>query len=202
MAGCRHAVDAVLHVHRIVLRFDVNVARPPLDRAVDGRVHQADHGLASGGQLLDRQRLVAGVVFTQNLQLKALGRILEHALRAFALLQDRLDGRGSADGDLDWRRQQDPQLVDHRQVGGVGDDDHEGVPFPVVRHEAVPEHQVGRNRPKQLVVDAELRQIDEVEPIALGKPLRLRDLRRVLSVGGFDAGHVEVGVGGCRRCIH
>ena len=43
------------------------------------------------------------------------------------------------------------------------------VPFAPVRHEAVAQHQVGRDRAEQLVIDAELRQVDELEPVALGQ---------------------------------
>ena len=59
-------------------------------------------------------------------------------------------------------------------------------PFAAVRHEAVAQHQVGGNRAEQLVVDAELRQVDELEPIALGQPPRLRDFGRVFGVRRFD----------------
>ena len=37
-------------------------------------------------------------------------------------------------------------------------------------HEPVAQHQVGRNRPEQLVIDAELAEVDELEPVALGQP--------------------------------
>ena len=47
--------------------------------------------------------------------------------------------------------------------------------FPVapVRHEAVAQHQVGRNRPEQLLVDPELVHVDEFQPVAL-RQLRAR----------------------------
>jgi hypothetical protein len=54
---------------------------------------------------------------------------------------------------LSGRREQRRQLVDHRQVGRVGDDDDERLALAAVRHEAVAQHQVGRDRPEQLVVD-------------------------------------------------
>ena len=89
----QHAVDAVLHVHRVVLRLDVDVARAALDRGVDRRVDQPDDRARVRRELLDGERLVAAVVFAEDLELEALGRILEHALRALALLQNRLDRR-------------------------------------------------------------------------------------------------------------
>ena len=115
----QHAVDAVLHVHRVVLRLDVDVAGAPLDGGVDRRVDEADDRARVGRQLLDGELLVAGVVLAQDLELEALGRFLEHARRALALLQDRLDRRGRSDRDPDRRRQQQRQLVDHRQVGRI-----------------------------------------------------------------------------------
>ena len=71
--------------------------------------------------------------------------------------------------------EQHRQLVDHRQVGRIRDDDDERVALAAVRHEAVAQHQVGGNRAEQIVVDAELREIDEREPVALGQaPARAR----------------------------
>ena len=108
IAGCSTPSIAVLHVHRVVLRLDVDVARAALDRGVDGRVDQPDDRARVGRQLVDGQLLVAGLVFAQDLQLEALGRLLEHARRALALLQDRLDRRRRADRDLDRRRRAAP----------------------------------------------------------------------------------------------
>ena len=65
-----------------------------------------------------------------------------------------------ADGHLD-RRGEDTQLVDHWNVGRVGDDDHERFPLSMMRHESVAQHQIGRNRPKQLLVDPEVVHVDE-----------------------------------------
>ena len=88
------------------------------------------------------------------------------------------------------------ELVDHRQIGRVRHDDDERVAFAVVRHEAVAQHQVGRNRAEQLVVDAELRQIDELEPVALGQVPGVRDLGGLLGGVRLDAARVELRLGG------
>ena len=74
----QHAVDAVLHVDRVVLRLDMDVARAPLDRTVDRRVDQPDDRALVGGQLVDRELIVAAFVFAQDLELEALGRFLQH----------------------------------------------------------------------------------------------------------------------------
>ena len=191
------AVDPVLHVHRIVLRLDVDVARAALDRRIERRVDQPDDRALVRGQLVDGQ-LVVELVLAQDLQLKTLGRLFEDALRALALLQDRLNRRRRADGDLDRRRQQHRQLVDHRQVGRIRHDDDERCALAAVGNEAVPQHQVRGNRAEQLVIDAELRQVDERQPVALGQPARVRRLGRLLGGGGFRDADVQV-VGPFRR---
>ena len=66
------------------------------------------------------------------------------------------------------------QLVDHRQVGRIRDDDDERLAVAAVRHEAVAQHQVRGNRSEQLLIDPELVHVEEVEPIALGQPARRR----------------------------
>ena len=87
------------------------------------------------------------------------------------------------------------ELVDHRQIGRIGDDDHERLTLAPVRHEAVAQHQLRRNRPEQIVVDAEMRQVEERQPIPLREVPRLRDFRRLL--GGAllrdDRFRVELG---------
>jgi hypothetical protein len=197
--GLQHAVDPVLHVDGVVLRLDVNVAGAPLNGRVERRVHKPDHRAGVGCQLLDGERLVAPVIVAENLKLEALRRVFQDALRAFALLEDRLNRRRRADRHLDRRREQHRQLVDHGQIGWIGDDDNERVAFAVVGDEAVPQHQLGRDRPEQLVVDVELRQIHELEPIALREPFRVRDLGRVFRrIRLGDAG-VRVEVCDARR---
>ena len=89
----QHAVDPVLHVHRIVLRLDVDVAGPALDRGIERRVDEPDDRTLIGGELVDAQ-LIVELVLAENLQLKTLGRLFEDALRALALLQNRLNRRG------------------------------------------------------------------------------------------------------------
>ena len=85
---------------------------------------------------------------------------------------------------------------------GIRDDDDQRGSFAAVRHEAVAEHQVRWNRAEQLVVDAELREIDELQPIALGQVPRLRDFCRMLGVGRLDASDVEIGVWRCWLSVH
>ena len=78
--GLQHAVDPVLHVHGIVLRFDVDVARPALNGRIDGRVDEPDDRADVARQPFDGEALVAVLFFLQQLQPEALGGFLEHAL--------------------------------------------------------------------------------------------------------------------------
>ena len=76
----QHAVDPVLHVHRVVLRFDVDVAGAPLHCGVERGVHEANDRAGIRRQFLDRKLFVSAFVLAQDLELKTLGRVLEHAL--------------------------------------------------------------------------------------------------------------------------
>ena len=183
----QHTVDAVLHVHPIVLRLDVDVARATLDGGVNGGVHQANDRTAVAGQPLDGQVLIAQVIVFEDLDLELLGRLIEHALRAFALLQHALDRRPRADHHPYRGAEDHAELVDHRQVGGIRDDNHQRAAVAAVRHEAVTQHQVRGNRSEQFLINPEVVHVQEIEPIAFrqaagrglfGAALFGRDLRR------------------------
>ncbi len=94
--------------------------------------------------------------------------------------------------------EQHRQLVDHRQVGRVRHDDHERVAFAVRRHEPVAQHEVGGNRPEEIVVEVVVRQIDELQPVAFGQPLGDRRLGRALGRARFGHADVELALGGGR----
>ena len=89
----QHAVDPVLHVHRVVLRLDVDVAGAALDGGVDRRVDQADDRARIGRELLDRELLLARSSSRRICSWKLSVASSSTRCRAFALLQDRLDGR-------------------------------------------------------------------------------------------------------------
>ena len=94
---------------------------------------------------------------------------------------------------LSVRAEHDAQLVDHRQIRRVGDDDDERPAVAAVRHEPVAKHQVRRDRPEQLLVDAELVHVDELEAIAFRELLGLRDLLGVVLRGLDEAFRFECG---------
>ena len=55
----QHAVDAVLHVHRVVLRLDVDVAGAALDGREDRRVDQPDDRAVVAREPLDGEVVLA-----------------------------------------------------------------------------------------------------------------------------------------------
>ncbi len=86
----QHAVDAVLDGHFLVPRFDVDIARPALQRIEDGGVDQLDDGrdIAVGRrQPVDGQSLVLVLFVANHVQREAFGHLFEHALGLFGLLQ-------------------------------------------------------------------------------------------------------------------
>ena len=187
------AVDPVFHVDRVVLGLDVDVAGAPLNRRVDRRIDETDDRAGIGGQFLDRELVLAGIVLPQNLQLEALGGLLEDTGRALALLQDRLDRGRGPDHHPDRRREHHRQLVDHRQIGRIRNDDHQRLSFATIRYEPIPQHQLGRDGAEEVVVDAEVGQIEERQSIPVRQPPRLRDFGGLLSAAGLLRRHAVGG---------
>ena len=109
-------------------------------------------GLASDVSLSTVRFSSPALVLAQDLHLEAFGGFLEDALRALALLQNRLNRRRRADAHADRRVQLDADFVDRLQVARIGHDDQQRLTLAAVRHEAVAQHQVGRNAPEQRVV--------------------------------------------------
>ncbi len=163
---------------RIVLGLDVDVRRAALDRREDGGVHQPDHRADVARQPLDREVLVAALLVLEQLDLEALGGFLQHALRALALLENRLDRGPRPDQHPQRRRQQHLQLVDHREVARVRHHDDQRPAVAAIRDEAVPQHEVGRDRPEQLVVDAEVIEVGVLEAVPLARGGGLPPARR------------------------
>jgi hypothetical protein len=183
-----------LHAHRVVLRLDVDVGSAALQRGEQGRVHQADDRAGIRRQLVNRERLVAGLVLVQDLHLEAFGGLLEHALRALALLQDGLDGRRRADAHPDQAAQLHANLVDGRQIARVGHDDLERLPVAPVRHERVPQHQIGGDAPEQSEIRMEVVEVDVFELIARGQEARPHLLGGMVNCPAFGFDIERVGL--------
>src|ERR1019366_6678983 len=144
----QHAVNAVLDDHGVVARLDVDVAGAPLQRGKDRGIHQPDDGadVGLGRQLLDGDGLVGIFVFDNYVQREALAGFLQHALRLLRIFQDVADlgQAGNLGGDAP--AQQPADLVDHHQLAGFGDGDHQpAIGLVFQQHEVVAEHQVHRN---------------------------------------------------------
>jgi hypothetical protein len=83
----------------------------------DGRVDELDDRTGVRRQLVDVEDLFAVLVLGDDGDLELFRRLLQHALGGLALLEDLVDGRLGADGDLDRHAEQHLQLVDHEHVG-------------------------------------------------------------------------------------
>ena len=73
--------------------------------------------------------------------------------------------------------QQQADLVDHHQLAGIGDGDHQtAVGLVLQRHEVVAEHQVDRDLAEQLVLDVKVLQVHELAAITPRQILAVLDL--------------------------
>src|SRR6185437_12931492 len=176
----QHAVNAVLDVDFGVAGLDVDVAGAALERGVNGRVHQLDDGVdvPVGGEALDRNGLVAGLLGMQDIEGEALGRLLEHALRLLILLEDLLDlpRRGHPHGDA--AAQQQPDLIHHHQLSGIGAGTDRGPLVRGQRHEIIAEHQLDWHRSEQVGRDGMRLEIPQRAVVAAGQRLGAFEFRR------------------------
>ena len=97
---------------------------------------------SSAVRLLDGDVFV-GVVFAgEHVEGEAFGGFVEHALRLLGLLEQVGDLRERGDAGDEARAEQAGDLVEHHQLGGVGDGDGEAAFELLQRHEVVAEHHV------------------------------------------------------------
>ncbi len=173
----KHAVDAVLDHHLVVARLDVDVRGPALDGVEDDGVDQLD----DRRRLLlrdrvDRQRLFALFVLADERHAEAFGGFIEHALGRLRLLQLVADGRGRGHFDLERRAEQQLQLVELQHVGRIADHDGDVAVLALLRQELVADHQLQGDVLEELVIDLEVLEVDVLEAVLLGHPLRARGL--------------------------
>ena len=192
----QHAVDAVLDGHFLVARFDVDIAGAPFERVEDGGIHQLDDGCdvaVGGGELVDRERLVVGLLAAHHVEREALGHLFEHALGLLGLLEQvgDLRQRGYLDPQLFVEQQR--QFVDQVEVARIGQGDIERAVLRPQRHEVVPEHQVHGDRPEQLVVDGAFPQIDVLAPVPRGHRARLLGFGGRIEDANFVSSHKNLG---------
>jgi hypothetical protein len=65
------------------------------------------------------------------------------------------------------------------------DDDRERAAVPPVGHELVPQHQIGRDGPEQLLIDAEGLHVHELDAVALSEPPRVIQLGDPIVLAGL-----------------
>ncbi len=81
--------------------------------------------------------------------------------------------------------EQPGNLIEHHQLRGVADRDHQRVPLLFDGHEVVAEHQLDRNRAQQIVLNLEVLKVNELGLIARGQRFSLRTL--LLAAGKWTA---------------
>ena len=93
----------------------MNVARAPLQRSEDGRIHEPDDRahVALRRQLVDRDALVATLFFRHHRKREAFARIFEHSLRLLGFLEDLGDLRQRRNFCDDPFAEQQTDLVNH-----------------------------------------------------------------------------------------
>src|SRR3954452_1556300 len=169
------AGDAVLDDHFVVARFDVNVRGAALDRVEDDRVDQLDDWRRLlRGDRVDRQRLFAFLVFADEGHAETFGGLVEHALRRFGLLQFVADRGGRGHFDLQRRAEEQFQFVELEDVGRITDHDGDVAVLALLRQELIADHQLQRNVFEELVIDLEVIEVDVLETVLVGQPLRTR----------------------------
>ena len=176
----QNAVNAVLHDHLGIARFDVDVAGAPLERREDHGVHQANHGAHAGvaRELLHGNVFVAVFFLADHLKREAFGGLVEHALRLLGAFQQVADLRGGGDLDLKALAEQKREFVGELQLARIDHGDHQGRIVRLERHEVVAEHQLGGNAAEKLRVDPLLGEIDERAAVAFRQTAGLLALGR------------------------
>ncbi len=99
----QHAVNAVLHDHFGVARFDVNVTGAALERGENHGVHQPNDGAHAGiaREFVHGDIFVAVFVVADDLQRKTFGSLIQDALGLFGALQQIVDLRSGGDFNLE-----------------------------------------------------------------------------------------------------
>ena len=113
-----HAIDAVLHHHRVVPALDVDIARAPLEPGEDERIDQPDHR-APGAllhEVLEGESGLVAFLVPDHVQAEFFRGLFEHALRGLCLLEEfpHLARRGDTHDEL--AVEFHLQLVEPRQV--------------------------------------------------------------------------------------
>ena len=187
----KNSASEVLDGHFLVARLDVDVARPPLQRVEDGRVHQFDHrgDVAVGsGQLVDREGFVLIALIRHHVQREAFGDFLQHALRLLGLLQQLGDLRKRRHFHAQLSVEEQRQFVDQVQISRIGKGYFQRPVLRAQRHEIVAEHQIHRDGAEKVVIDGAVAKIDKFAAVARRGSLRFLDFRGSSGAAGREGG--------------
>ena len=179
------AVDAVLDRHLGLAGLDMDVRGAPLDGVEEGGVDQLDDRALILGNAVDRQHLRLVALALDQLDTEVFGRFVEHPLGAFGLLQDLLDGGRGADLDLDRLAEEQLELVEAAHVRGIRHDHRHPTLELLLGDERIAEHQVEGNAPEQVVLDAEVPDVDELQAEVGGQSAGLCLFRRRIDRQAF-----------------
>ena len=149
----------------------MDVGGAALEGGEDGGVDQPDDGadVFFAGELLDGDVFVGFVVAGEHIEGEAFAGFVEHALRLLGFLQQVGDLRERGDAGDDAMAEQAGDLVEHHELRGVGDGDDQRIRPLLDGHEVVAEHQLDGHGAQQVVLDAEVLQVDKLGAIARGE---------------------------------
>ena len=154
----------------------MDVARSPLERGEDDRVHQPDHRahFTVLHHLLEGKPRLSVFLIVDDVQPELLRRLVEDPLRGVGLLEKVPHLARSGHFDHEAPVELRLELVQPGQVRGIGHGDHQKrVVGRLQGKKFVVHHVLQRYRAQELEVGVEITQIDELKLVALGESLRL-----------------------------
>jgi hypothetical protein len=153
-----------------------HVGGAALKRGEDGGVDQANDGadVFFAGELFDGYVFVGAVVAGEDVEGEAFAGFIENALRLLGFFEQVSDLREGGDAGDDAMGEEAGDLVENHEARGVADGDDEGVFALLDGDEVVAEHQLDGNGAEEVVLDAEVFEVDEFGVIAAGECLGAR----------------------------
>ena len=131
-----------------------------------------------------------------HVERESFGGLVEHALRLLRLFQQVGDLGEGGDPGRDSLPQQAADFIQHHQPAGIADGDHQPVFQLLQGHEVIAKHHVDGHAAEELVLDAEVLQVDELAAIAMGQRLGPRGL-----VGFWNEGSEKCGAFGHTKLL-
>src|SRR5271157_1849096 len=196
----QHAVNAVLHGHFGVTRFNVDVTRAAFQGREDDRFdephHWAHRGIAR--QAVSGNGLFALFFVLGDLQGKGFGSLFQHPLRLLRALQQVADLAGSGDFISQLLAKEQREFIAEDDHARIGDGNHQGVVVRHQGHKVVAEHQVRGNGAEEFRINALFRQVDKATAVTVRQAPRLFALLCRVRCAYRHGGIVRMSV----RCGH